>query len=115
MDAAQERIVYLDIESAGLEFWRPIIQIAAIAVDSQLNVLETIELKILFRESHADPRALTANKYDPQSMAAGSGPQSRRRSTLRWISAKACHLRYAITRWLALLSCAIGWPQCRAI
>ena len=65
MDATREKTVYVDIETAGLEFWRPIIQIAAIAVDCELNELETIELKILFRQSHADPRSLAANKYLP--------------------------------------------------
>ena len=55
MDAAQERTVYIDIETAGLEFWRPIIQIAAIAVDSELNELESIELKIHFRRVACRP------------------------------------------------------------
>ena len=40
-----ETIVFLDLESGGLEFTRPIIQIAAIAVDSRLHELESIEMK----------------------------------------------------------------------
>ena len=58
--------MFLDLESAGLEFSRPIIQIAAIAVDSELIELDCIELKILFDESEADPASLSKNRYDPQ-------------------------------------------------
>jgi hypothetical protein len=36
MNVISEETVYVDIESAGFEFTRPIIQIAAIAVDSSL-------------------------------------------------------------------------------
>ena len=61
-----EQIAFLDIESAGLEFTRPIIQIAAVAVDSQLCELESIELKIAFVDADADPVSLSKNKYDPQ-------------------------------------------------
>jgi DNA polymerase III epsilon subunit-like protein len=65
MDVISERIVYVDIESGGLEFTRPIIQIAAVSVDARLTELESIELKIRFDESAADPASLSRNKYDP--------------------------------------------------
>ena len=65
MDFSREEVVFLDLESAGLEFTRPIIQIAAVAVDSTLYELESIELKIRFDESAADPVSLSKNKYDP--------------------------------------------------
>jgi DNA polymerase III epsilon subunit-like protein len=65
MDVSNEEVVFVDIESAGLEFTRPIIQIAAVSVDSRLIELESIELKILFDESDADPASLSKNKYDP--------------------------------------------------
>ncbi|MEM7316669.1 MAG: 3'-5' exonuclease [Planctomycetota bacterium] len=59
-----ERVVYLDLETAGLEFTRPIIQIAAIAVDTDYRELEQIELKIRFDPSEADEDSLSLNRYD---------------------------------------------------
>lgn len=56
---------FVDIESGGLEFSRPIIQIAAVAIDSNFRERESIELKIEFDERKADPRALPISKYDP--------------------------------------------------
>ncbi len=64
MDTSNEKIVFIDIESAGLEFTRPIIQIAAVSVDAGLAELETIELKIKFDEANANPKSLSKNKYD---------------------------------------------------
>ena len=58
-----EKSVFVDIESAGLEFDRPIIQIAAIAVDCHLNELESFEVKIQFDETAADPISLRKNSY----------------------------------------------------
>ncbi len=42
--------MFVDIETAGLQTWRPIIQIAAIAVTTTLEELESFEGKILFDE-----------------------------------------------------------------
>ena len=64
MDTSNERIVFIDIESAGLEFTRPIIQIAAVSVDAGFAELEAIELKISFDEANADKKSLSKNKYD---------------------------------------------------
>jgi len=64
MDTSNEKIVFIDIESAGLEFTRPIIQIAAVSVDAGLAELEAIELKISFDEANADKKSLSKNKYD---------------------------------------------------
>ena len=55
----------MDLETAGLEFSRPIIQIAAVAVDSRLHELESFEIKIQFDEAEADSRALSKNHYSP--------------------------------------------------
>ena len=46
-----ERMVFVDLETAGLDPWRPIIQIAAIAVDSNLKELERFEAKLKFSET----------------------------------------------------------------
>ena len=66
-DAAAEpskvRVVYVDIETGGLEIHRPIIQIAAIAVDGELNEVEQFETKIRFDESEASPDALRKIHY----------------------------------------------------
>ncbi len=44
------RLVFVDLETAGLSVWRPIIQIAAVAVTSSLEEVETFEAKIAFDE-----------------------------------------------------------------
>ena len=62
--ATDERLVCVDIETAGLNpVVHPIIQIAAIAVDSRLNELETFEAKIRFDENQADSQSLKGNRY----------------------------------------------------
>ena len=58
-----EKIIFLDLETAGLELTRPIIQIAAIAVDENLNEIETFEAKIRFDKREADPRSLNKKNY----------------------------------------------------
>ncbi len=60
----KERLAFVDIETAGLETWRPIIQFAAIAVDSQLNELEQFNERIKFRFKDADRKSLRKNSYD---------------------------------------------------
>ena len=61
-----EKIIFTDIESAGLEFTRPIIQIAAVAVDENFQERESIEIKIAFDRRLADPKSLPFNKYRPR-------------------------------------------------
>jgi DNA polymerase III epsilon subunit-like protein len=60
---SREKIVFLDLETAGLEVTRPIIQIAAIAVDENLNEIETFEAKVRFNKNEADPRSLRKKNY----------------------------------------------------
>jgi DNA polymerase III epsilon subunit-like protein len=61
------RAVYFDLETGGKEEWRPIIQIAAAAVDEKTwSILSEIEIKIAFDESQADPEALRINHYDAE-------------------------------------------------
>ena len=68
-----EKIIFVDIESGGLEHTRPIIQIAAIAAlpastgkpgEVELTDVEGFEAKILFREKDAAPESLKKNSYD---------------------------------------------------
>ncbi len=62
-----ERLVFCDLETAGLDFTRhPVIQIAAIAIDAELNELETFEVKVRFDQADADPNALKKNNYSKQ-------------------------------------------------
>lgn len=58
-----ERLIFVDIETAGLETYRPIIQIAAMAVDSDLKMLEEFDERIRFRSEDADPISLNKNCY----------------------------------------------------
>lgn len=59
-----DRLVFVDLETAGLSVWRPIIQIAAIAVTSSLDEVETFEVKIAFDERRATRRTLRRRRYD---------------------------------------------------
>ena len=67
-----ERIVFIDLETGGLmdvvagvvKIRKPVIQIAAVAVDSRLAECGRFETKISFDESDADAFALRKNGYD---------------------------------------------------
>ena len=61
--SGQSQVVFVDIETAGLEIHRPIIQIAAIAVEEGFHEVEHFETKIRFDESQACPDALRKNHY----------------------------------------------------
>jgi len=61
-----ERLVFVDLETAGLEPWRPIIQIAAIAVDCNMRELERFEAKIRFSRKFANPKSLRKASYSPE-------------------------------------------------
>jgi len=56
-------LVVVDLETGGLETHRPIIQIAAIAVDDEFNELEVFEVKVKFDEAKACPDALRRIHY----------------------------------------------------
>lgn len=58
-----ERLVFIDLETAGLKPWRPIIQMAAIVVDVNLQELERFEAKIQFDEKFANPKSLLKASY----------------------------------------------------
>jgi DNA polymerase III epsilon subunit-like protein len=62
-ESTDATIIFFDIETGGLETHRPITQIAAIAVDEQLNELDSFEVKIRFDEAKACPDALRRNHY----------------------------------------------------
>ena len=59
-NSANAKIVFFDLETGGLETHRPITQIAAIAVDQQLNELDSFEVKIRFDEAKACPGCAAA-------------------------------------------------------
>lgn len=57
------KLIVMDIEAAGLQIFRPLIQIAAIAVDESFRELEVFEAKIRFRECEATRRTLRRRHY----------------------------------------------------
>ncbi len=59
-----ERLVFVDLETGGAEPWRPIFEIAAIAVDADLNELETFEARLRFCRHMADKKVLCGSRYD---------------------------------------------------
>lgn len=58
-----ERLVFIDLETAGGETWRPIMQLAVVVIGSNNNELEAYEAKLRFRESIADQRTLQGSRY----------------------------------------------------
>lgn len=62
-----ERIVFFDVETGGLDPQKhPVIQFAAVVVDGLLQELESLELKILFNPAQAEAEALAVNHYDAE-------------------------------------------------
>ena len=60
------RLVFFDLETGGVDPKRhPIIQIAAIAVDQDGDVLEAFEAKITFDRKRANSYSLRKNHYHP--------------------------------------------------
>jgi DNA polymerase III epsilon subunit-like protein len=61
-----QRQVFFDLETGGPDPKRhPIIQIAAIAVDHDLEVIEAFEAKIQFDKQRANAHSLRKNHYHP--------------------------------------------------
>lgn len=58
-----DRLVFVDIETAGLQTWRPIMQIAAIAVNGSFRELDVFEEKIQFDERQAVRHTLRKRHY----------------------------------------------------
>lgn len=59
-------IVFLDLETGGVEPERPNIQLAAVAMSDKLDAeVGVFEQKIQFDEAAASPEALRINCYDP--------------------------------------------------
>ena len=64
--ATEQRLIFFDLETGGIDPKRhPIIQLAAIAVDEHLEVLEAFEAKILFNARQAKAHSLRKNHYHP--------------------------------------------------
>lgn len=60
-----DRIVFVDLETGGVESHHPDIQLAAVAVDAELAEIESFEAKIQFDVAKCDPEALELNAYNP--------------------------------------------------
>lgn len=61
------RLVFFDLETGGLNpETDPIIQVAAIAVDANLETLEEVEMKLLFTPSLVPKEVLDINHYTPE-------------------------------------------------
>src|SRR5262245_29832424 len=69
MDRANP-LVFVDLEVAGGELTRPVIQVAAIATGNNFQVLEAFEGKLKFDTRLADPRSLTRTRYCPKTWEA---------------------------------------------
>ena len=65
MQLPHERLTFFDIETAGRGIVCPIIQIAAVAVDSRLRELETFEVKIRFDSGVGSRNSPPSNCFEP--------------------------------------------------
>ena len=64
--ATEQRLIFFDLETGGIDPKRhPIIQLAAVAVDEHLEVLEAFEAKIKFNPRQAKTQSLRKNHYHP--------------------------------------------------
>ena len=60
----EEKLIFIDLEAVGHDpEQHPIMQLAAVAVDSSIREVETFESKIHFDETMADAKSLSANRY----------------------------------------------------
>lgn len=69
MPLPDERLVFIDLETGGGEPWRPIMQLAAIAVDSDVRELETLEMKLRFQRHRVHPGCLRKPGYSAERWA----------------------------------------------
>jgi len=66
MSQGNERTVFFDLETGGIYPKRhPIIQIAAVAVNTRLEPVEIFEMKIAFEKREANRNSLRKNNYHP--------------------------------------------------
>jgi DNA polymerase III alpha subunit (gram-positive type) len=68
-------IVYFDLETGGLEMNDPIIQLAAVATDSNGEEVGTFQRLVRFEEAAADPDALKLNHYNADRWAEEAWPE----------------------------------------
>lgn len=83
-------VVYVDLETGGVEPHHPTIQLAAMAVDESGSPLGTFEQKIAFNEAEADPEALALNHYDPALWKGMPGPSLTAGLFSRWLRPYQC-------------------------
>ena len=63
---SREKLIFFDVEPAGLDPWRPILQIGAVAVDvATFGELEAFECKLKFNERQATRKSLEKAHYCP--------------------------------------------------
>lgn len=76
-DKGPDSIVFVDLETGGVEPRHPDIEIAAIAVDPTLRLeIATFHARIRFDEAKADPEALAMNGYDRALWKDAEDPES---------------------------------------
>lgn len=66
MALPNERLVFIDLETGGAETWRPIMQVAAIAVDAALRELDVLEMKLRFNPRQLHPACRRKRHYSKE-------------------------------------------------
>lgn len=103
------RLVFFDLETGGLDPSRhPITQMAAVAVDADLQEIEHFECKVDFDRTAADPQALSVGRYCPEIWAAEQIPCKQACFTLAAFLKRHADLRMVSQRtgseyWVAQL------------
>lgn len=104
--AMEQRLVFIDLETGGIDPKRhPIIQLAAVAINADLEVLEAYEAKLTFDPKKANTHSLRKNHYHPGSWANEAKPPElaakefsqflRRHATVDALSARGESFRVA--------------------
>ncbi len=95
-----ERLVFVDVETAGLKSSPSIIQIAAVAIDAELNEVESFETKVRFEstkltEGSFEPTLWKRIANQPEKAAGDFAMFLRRHATVDMVSKAGCPYQLA--------------------
>jgi len=117
------KLVFFDLETAGLKNDPSIIQIAAIAIDEELKELESFEVKVQFDAKAGDSKSLDMNCFEPRVWKRFARPADeaallfgdflRRHATIRRISKKT-RKSYHVAQLVAHNGVSFDGPLLRA-
>lgn len=111
--------IYVDLETAGLSLQHPVIQLAAVAVDSSFKEVDHFETKLQFHEADADPEALALNHYTAAAWADAVPPANAAQLLSGWarpylsltMQSKRTGQPYQVGRLAGYNALTFDWPR----